>query len=356
MGPSGDSKRRLSASPSYRDVNEHCRGTHTYAAIDLGTNNCRLLAARASGTGFRVVDSFSRIVRLGEGVAETHLLSGAAMERALDALAVCAQKIRYNHVTHLRAVATEACRRAANRDEFFARAKAKTGIEIESIGQAAEAELALAGCLSLLDTDLDGGHAVVLDIGGGSTQISCLRLPQLGIGGVPEVIATCLMPFGVITLAEKFGGREVDEESYSAMCDYVSGQIIRCNGLDCISNGTRVDQMIGTSGTLTTLAAVILNLPRYVRAKIDGIEVAFDELKLASVRLRDMSYEERALHPCIGTDRADLVIAGCVILEAIQAHWPTDRLHVADRGLRDGILMGLMGDADHEADSALEVL
>lgn len=356
MGPSGDSKRRLSASPSYRDVNEHCRGTHTYAAIDLGTNNCRLLAARASGTGFRVVDSFSRIVRLGEGVAETHRLSGAAMERALDALAVCAQKIRYNHVTHLRAVATEACRRATNRGEFFARAKVKTGIEIESIDQAAEAELALAGCLSLLDPDLDGGHAVVLDIGGGSTQISFLRLPQLGTSSAPEVIATCFMSCGVITLAEKFGGRDVDEACYGAMCDYVSGQIIRCNGGDRIFDGACVDQMIGTSGTLTTLAAVILDLPRYVRSKIDGLEVAFDEFKLASARLRDMSYEERALHPCIGTDRADLVIAGCAILEAIQSHWPTDRLYVADRGLRDGILIGLMADADCEADSVLEVL
>ena len=353
MGPSADGERRLVAPPAYRRANGHGRWAHIYAALDLGTNNCRLLVARPTGAGFRVIDAFSRIVRLGEGVAEAERLSDAAIERTLAALAVCAGKIRRNRVTRVRAVATEACRRAANRDEFFARARAEAGIALESIDQAAEARLALAGCASMLDPDLDDGHALLFDIGGGSTQISWLKPARAGSGGAPEVLATCFMPCGVVTLSEKFGGREVDEARYAAMCDYVSGQLVQCNGSNGMAGGTRAAQMIGTSGTVTTLAAVMLDLPRYVRAKIDGLEVQFDDIARASARLRAMSYEERAAHPCIGTDRADLVIAGCAILDAIQRHWPAGRLHVADRGLRDGILMGLMADADREADGAL---
>jgi exopolyphosphatase/guanosine-5'-triphosphate,3'-diphosphate pyrophosphatase len=314
----------------------------TYAALDLGTNNCRLLVARGAGRGFRVIDAFSRIVRLGEGLAASGVLCEAAMARALEALKICAGKVAHRRVTRARYVATEACRRAANCAEFINRVHADTGIAIEIISSDEEARLVVAGCAPLLDRQVP--YAVVFDIGGGSTELVWLKVPRHP--GMPaEVVGFLSLPNGVVTLSDRYGGREVSGETYGAMVEEMRQAILpfeQCHRIvERIGRGEV--QMLGSSGTVTTLAGINLGLPRYNRALVDGTALGFDCVREVSQRLVGLCYEARAAHPCIGSDRADLVLAGCAILEAICLLWSVGRLRVADRGIREGILMGLLG-------------
>jgi len=313
-----------------------------YAALDLGTNNCRLLVARRAGRGFRIVDAFSRIVRLGEGIAQSRRLSQAAMDRTLAALAVCAEKMARRKVTQARAVATEACRRAENCEEFLTRVQAETGIPIEIIASDEEARLVMVGCAPLLDRRTP--FAVVLDIGGGSTELVWLRLPR-NPRQPPQVLDYVSLPHGVVTLSDRYGGRAVTEEAYAAMLGEVQGALAAFEARHRIARRIerRQVQMLGSSGTVTTLAGIHLNLPRYSRSAVDGSSLDFGQVETVSQRLLGMDYEARVAHPCIGGERADLVLAGCAILEAICALWPVGRVRVADRGLREGILQGLVG-------------
>lgn len=311
-----------------------------YAALDLGTNNCRLLVARRAGRSFRVVDAFSRIVRLGEGIAQSGRLSQAAMDRTLAALAVCADKMARRKVTQARAVATEACRRAENCEAFLERVREETGIPIEIIASGEEARLVMVGCTPLLDRRAP--FALVLDIGGGSTELVWLRVPRES-RQVPQVLDFVSVPFGVVTLSDGYDGRAVTEESYGAMVAEVRAALApfeRANAIaHRIENG--VVQMLGSSGTVTTLAAIHLQLPRYNRTAVDGSSLSFAEVETVSRRLLAMDYAARVAHPCIGAERADLVLAGCAILQAVCMLWPVGRVRVADRGLREGILQGL---------------
>jgi exopolyphosphatase/guanosine-5'-triphosphate,3'-diphosphate pyrophosphatase len=313
-----------------------------YAALDLGTNNCRLLIARPGGGGFRVVDAFSRIVRLGEGLATTGRLTEAAMVRTLDALKICADKIEHRHATCGRYVATEACRRAANCDEFIARARDAAGIELEIISTAEEARLVVAGCAPLLDPRAP--YAVVFDIGGGSTEIVWLRQGGRRRHGVPEMIGSTSLPFGVVTFTERFGGVHVPPSAYSAMVAEAAAALAPFEARHRIARQiarNRV-QMLGSSGTVTTLAGVHLALPRYTRALVDGSTLTFDQIAAVSSHLAGLDLDGRAANPCVGRERADLVLSGCAILDAICATWPVGCLRVADRGIREGILFDLM--------------
>jgi len=310
-----------------------------FAAIDLGTNNCRLLIARPNGRHLRIIDAFSRIVRLGEGLAGSGLLSEEAMARAIDALKVCAHKIRRRAVTHARGVATEACRRARNCEAFLTRVYAETGLEIETITSAEEAVLAFKGCSPLLSARRP--RAVVFDIGGGSTELGWLRLRS---GRPPQILDTLSIPFGVVNLAERYGGSRIAPEVYDAMVGEVAASLrhfAEANGISQRVSAGAV-QMLGTSGTVTTLAGVHLGLARYNRALVDGCYLEFQAIQAVSRRLAAMTCEERTASPCIGPERADLVVAGCAILEAICGLWPVGRLRVADRGVREGILAVLM--------------
>ncbi|MEQ8964694.1 MAG: Ppx/GppA phosphatase family protein [Azospirillaceae bacterium] len=310
------------------------------AALDLGTNNCRLLVARPAETGFTVIDAFSRIVRLGEGVGAEGRLSAAAMDRTLAALRVCAGKIRRRGVVASRAVATEACRRAGNFEDFRARVRAETGLRLEVITAAEEARLALTGCAPLLDPGVD--YALVFDIGGGSTEVMWMETG--GCDRPPAALDSVSLPVGVMSLAERHGGDRIAEEVYESIVEETVAQL---GGFERrhavrrhIAEG-RV-QMIGSSGTVTTLAGVLRDLPRYDRSVIDGSYLDFCAARDISRRLRAMDYAARAAHPCIGRQRADLVVAGCAILEAICAVWPVGRLRIADRGVREGILFDLI--------------
>jgi len=314
----------------------------TFAALDLGTNNCRLLVARRAGRGFRIIDAFSRIVRLGEGIAQSGRLSEPAMDRTISALAVCAEKMARRKVTLARAVATEACRRAGNCEEFLVRVRERTGIAIEIISSDEEARLVVAGCAPLLERRTP--FAIVFDIGGGSTELVWLRVPREP-RRIPRVLDYVSLPYGVVTLTDRYGGRSVSEAAYAQMVEEVRAALAPFETRHGIFRRLqrRHVQMLGSSGTVTTLAGIHLNLPRYNRTAVDGTSLTFAEVEGVSRRLLAMDYEARVAHPCIGSERADLVLAGCAILEAICALWPVGRVRVADRGLREGILQGLVG-------------
>ncbi|MFB3151227.1 MAG: Ppx/GppA family phosphatase [Alphaproteobacteria bacterium] len=310
-----------------------------YAALDLGTNNCRLLVARPVDGGFRVIDAFSRIVRLGEGLERDGELSGAAMDRTIDALKVCALKMRRRRVVRARNVATEACRRAGNRDLFLDRVRSETGLEIEIISSDEEAKLAVAGCAPLIDREVS--HALVFDIGGGSTELMWVRRQD----GGAAVIASASLPFGVINLSEAHGADIVPRAVYESMIADVEASLKEFDAAHgirpMIEDGAA--QMLGTSGTVTTLAGIHLKLARYDRQAVDGSYLSADAIRVVNNQLLAMDCRARAKEPCVGPARADLVLAGCAILDAILRTWPAPGLVVADRGLREGILLGLMG-------------
>ena len=308
-----------------------------YAALDLGTNNCRLLIARPQGSGFAVVDAFSRIVRLGEGLASSGRLSDAAIERTIGALRICADKLRRRRVMMARSVATEACRRAENGREFIERVYRETGIALDIITAEEEARLAVLGCHALLEPG--DGPALVFDIGGGSTELVLVD----SSGEVPRVLDWHSAPWGVVSLTEAVGhGEGIDglAAAYAAMRDRVRtsfAPFIERNH----SPGGRA-RLLGTSGTVTTLASVHLGLESYDRSVVDGLIVPAAAMRAVCDQLARSSLAERARVPCIGNERADLVVAGCAILETILDFWPAERLGIADRGIREGILRRLM--------------
>ncbi|WP_417517892.1 Ppx/GppA phosphatase family protein [Minwuia sp.] len=310
----------------------------SYAAIDLGTNNCRLLIARPDGDSFRVIDAYSRIVRLGEGVADSGLLAQEAMDRTIDALKMCADKIARHHCWDVRCVATAACRSAANAPPFVERIRAETGLRMEVIDAAEEAALALAGCRSLISESSE--TTLVFDIGGGSTEIA---LAEMTASGEHALSTYRSFPVGVVNFAERFGGVDVDEASYQQMVAAAMEIMapFRTAHEAALSKGYR---LLGTSGTVTTLAGVYLDLVRYDRRAVDGLTMPANRMTEISEHLRCLNLVERAAHPCVGPGRADLVVGGCAILQAILNLWPVEQITVADRGLREGILLQLMND------------
>jgi len=323
-----------------------------YGALDLGTNNCRLLVARPSRRGFFVIDAFSRIIRLGEGVTRSGRFSQEAMGRTIEALMVCAEKMKQRRVKRSRVIATEACRIAENSAEFIARVREEAGLELEVVSQETEAQLAVSGCASLLDPNSD--WALVFDIGGGSSELIWLDLRDVKPGGrgagcsrvdIQSRIADWIsLRLGVVTLAEKHGGHVVTNDTYEAMVEDVIGELATFkaqNKLHSEVENNRV-HLMGTSGTVTTIAGIHLALTAYDRSRVDGCWLQTCEVRDVSSRLIAMSYEERVAQPCIGPERADLVLAGCAILEAVLRTWPCMRLRVADRGLREGMLANLM--------------
>lgn len=324
------------------------RRSPVYAALDLGTNNCRLLIARPTDSGFRVLDGFSRIVRLGEGLSQTARLSEAAMDRTVEALKLCKAKLAQHEGIRARIIATEACRSADNSQAFLSRVKREVGLEFEVVDRKTEAELAVTGCADLIETDAPG--ALLFDIGGGSSELAWLDFR----GGRPRnqgKMASSIrswqsLPVGVVSIAEKFGGVDVTPEIFEAMVAHVAAQLRQFRGREKLRAmlSSHPIPFLGTSGTVTTLAGLHLGLDRYERAKVDGLWMRAEDVDATMRVLLAMSYERRMANPCIGRERADLVIPGCAIFEAIRREWPCQRLRVADRGLREGILISMMSE------------
>ena len=321
-----------------RPLRDRCPGTHHYAALDLGTNNCRLLIARPHGGSFAVVDAFSRIVRLGEGLAATGRLNDEAINRTISALHICADKLKRRRVTLARSVATEACRQAANGAAFISRAYDETGVHLEVISPEEEARLAVLGCHALIEAGND--PALVFDIGGGSSEVVLVdtHLP------IPRILHWHSVPWGVVSLTEHVGGGDTREQraaAYVRMKALVHASLAPFTAK--LPIGVLQPRLLGTSGTVTTLGSVHLGLHRYDRAQVDGLVVPSEAMRTLSRDLSTMSVEERSHVPCIGAERADLVVAGCAILEVIMDLWPAKRIGIADRGIREGILRRLMG-------------
>jgi len=352
--PSDRTPQQPSADPAaglpFGNPGDTTRRRQAFAALDLGTNNCRLLIARPSGEHFTVIDAFSRVVRLGEGLSATGRLSDASMDRALGALHICADKLRRRNVHLARSVATEACRRADNGAEFIARVREETGIALDIISAQEEARLAVLGCHILLE---DGeGPAVVFDIGGGSTE---LVLIEPG-GPVPRILDWLSVPWGVVSLTDSApppdGTQEGRVRRYEIMRRLVSDAFTPfADRVAPVAMTEPHVRLLGTSGTVTTLASVHLELPQYDRQAVDGLIVPSDAMRELCARLATMSADQRRGVACIGDDRASLVVAGCAILESILDIWPAQTLGVADRGIREGILRSLIA-ADAKAEES----
>ena len=325
--------------PEVSAANDAPGGQAYYGALDLGTNNCRLLIAAPSDRGFHVKDAFSRIVRLGEGLGKTGALNPSAMDRTIEALRVCSNKLVWHKVKKRRLIATEACRMASNGAEFIARVTAETGLELEIIDRETEAKLAASGAEPLIDPDAES--ALIFDIGGGSTEVMWVEQRE----GKKELLAWTSLAAGVVTISEQFGGGiDVTAKSFAAMRDYLRplltefvARVQKLKGAVPLPS-----HLLGTSGTVTTIAGVQLGLRRYDRSKVDGCWLLSDDVGKVTADLLSMTYEERTMNACIGRERADLVMAGCAILEEIRLAFPATRIRVADRGLREGILTQLM--------------
>ncbi|HVF37978.1 MAG TPA: Ppx/GppA phosphatase family protein [Sphingomicrobium sp.] len=309
-----------------------------YGALDLGTNNCRLLIARPSDGGFTVLDAFSRIVRLGEGLSTCGKLSQGSMDRAVEALGVCADKLRRRHVTLARSVATEALRRAVNGRDFAARVKRETGIALEIISPQEEARLAVLGCHKLLEPG--DGPALIFDIGGGSTELVLVEQGE----DAPRIRAWWSAPWGVVSLTESEGSDAIEGKDRLAAYGRMRERVFRsfAHFVEMLPDQRENARLLGTSGTVTTLASVHLALPSYDRRMVDGLHVPVGDMRRISTMIAEMDLEQRSALPCIGPERADMVVAGCAILEAILDIWPAETLGIADRGIREGILRSLM--------------
>ena len=349
-----DEHRQIRQSPPRREgqgqhhhyADADSRPLDLYAALDLGTNNCRLLIAQPTRPGqFRVVDAFSRIVRLGEGLGASGRLSSDAMDRAVEALRICAAKLKTREIRRMRLIATEACRAADNGEAFLARVTEETGLQLEIIDRETEARLAVSGCSSLVGPE--ARSVVLFDIGGGSSEIAVIRIGENRSSRLANHITHWTsLPVGVVTLSERHGGRDVTPELFETMVCEVQRMLERfdCPPVHGAARDSGDFHLIGTSGTVTTLAGVHLDLPRYDRRRVDGVWLSDDEVSAMQAKLLSWDFAGRAANPCIGPDRADLVLAGCAILEAIRRRWPSPRMRVADRGLREGLLTDMMAD------------
>ncbi|WP_418153007.1 Ppx/GppA phosphatase family protein [Litorimonas sp. RW-G-Af-16] len=352
QNPSGsDQASANSAAPRRRSRkrgSNRGKRSNTFAALDLGTNNCRLLIARQTGDTFKIIDSYSKVIRLGQGLAATGRLSDEAMEATIEAVRVCSRKMKAKQVKRWRCVATEACRKASNGEEFLQRVKDTSGITFDIISARVEARLAVMGCLNLIDPTKD--VALVVDIGGGSTELSWVDIRKLREDESahrvhrPPIAAWASLPIGVVTLSEQVPEREDREAWYAEMKDFVR-QTIKEEGCEtrftkAFENGK--GHLIGTSGTITSLAGIHLKLPFYQRNKVDGLWLRSIDAVAVARKMAALSPAERAKEPCIGEDRATLLVAGCAITDVLCEMWPSKMIRVADRGLREGMLIGLM--------------
>ncbi|MFN3973455.1 MAG: Ppx/GppA phosphatase family protein [Gemmobacter sp.] len=336
-----------------------------YAALDLGTNSCRMLIARPRGSQFHVVDSFSKTVQLGQGLEASGRLSRGSMARTVAALRICEKKIEKHGVTRMRLVATEACRRARNAREFIKAVRRETGLPLEIIQPEEEARLAVISCAPLVSKRTE--QLLVVDIGGGSTELVWIDLARVtpadrpkaimrlraglsrdDVAGQARVVDWISVPLGVATLKDQFADVEDDGARFALMSWFFEENLANFSPYNA-ENPREGFQIVGTSGTITTVAASFLGLKRYDRAKVDGLSMSSTQIDTVIRDYLSLGPEGRRTDPRIGRDRHSLIMSGAAILQALMRIWPTDRLSVADRGLREGLLYAQMS-----ADGVLE--
>ena len=340
-----------------------------YAALDLGTNSCRMLIAQPSGSQFVIVDSFSKSVQLGAGLEASGRLSRSSMGRTIQALRICEKKLEKHNVRRMRLVATEACRRARNARDFIRQVRRETGLSLEIIAPEEEARLAVISCAPLVSPTTE--QLLVVDIGGGSTELVWIDLSAVappdrpkaimrlhmgfnaqGEGAVARVVDWISVPLGVATLKDQFIDVDDDAARFALMSWFFEENLASFSPYNA-ENPREGFQIVGTSGTVTTVAASFLNLKRYDRTKVDGLQMTSDQIDLVIRDYLSLGPEGRRNDPRIGRDRHALIMSGAAILQALMRIWPTDRLSVADRGLREGLLYaqmssdGILGDGPY---------
>lgn len=332
-------------------------GSGLYAAVDLGTNSCRMLIAQPRGSQFQVIDSFSKTVQLGAGLEASGKLSRASMVRTIQALRICQKKIEKHGVKRMRLVATEACRRARNAREFIRQVKRETGLTVEIIAAEEEARLAVISCAPLVGRETD--QLLIVDIGGGSTELVWIDLSDVAPEDRPKsimrlssgfdrqglhdarVVDWISVPLGVATLKDQFIDVEHDAARFALMSWFFEENLASFSPVNAAQPRAGF-QIIGTSGTVTTVAASFLGLRRYDRAKVDGLVMSSDQIDLVIRDYLALGPDGRRTDPRIGRDRHTLIMSGAAILQALMRIWPTDQLSVADRGLREGLLYAQM--------------
>lgn len=332
-------------------------GSALYAAVDLGTNSCRMLIAQPKGSQFQVIDSFSKTVQLGAGLEASGKLSRASMGRTIQALRICQKKIEKHGVKRMRLVATEACRRARNAREFIRQVRRETGLTVEIIPAEEEARLAVISCAPLVRRGTE--QLLIVDIGGGSTELVWIDLSLVapddrpraimrlssgfdrqGVGDA-RVVDWISVPLGVATLKDQFIDVEDDGARFALMSWFFEESLATFSPAKAAQPRAGF-QIIGTSGTVTTVAASFLGLRRYDRAKVDGLVMTSDQIDLVIREYLALGPDGRRTDPRIGRDRHTLIMSGAAILQALMRIWPTDQLSVADRGLREGLLYAQM--------------
>ena len=320
-----------------------------YAAIDLGTNSCRLVIATPTPSSFRIVETFSKITRLGEGIINNNELSHTAIRRTVNALKVCAGVLEeYAPIAKSRFVATAACRRAKNCRYFLDLVKKETGLSIETISSQEESRLSVAGCIPLLNRNIK--RALVFDIGGGSTEVSLARMTNSGRTVIEGYVS---LPYGVVTVSEAFPNREMTDLAYNTIIDRTHKILDEFEQKHHIAEAiaNQEIQVLGTSGTVTVLGAVHLNLPRYNRSAVDGLALSRQDVERTISKIKRMGDDGRKKHSCIGMQKADLTMAGCAIIEGLLSFWPVSEITIADRGIREGILLDMIhADKIHKKD------
>ena len=315
-------------------------GAENYAAIDLGTNSCRLVIATPTPSSFRIVETFSKMTRLGEGIINNNELSHTAIRRTIKALQVCAGVLEeYAPIVKARYVATAACRRAKNCRYFLDLVKKETGLTIETISSQEESRLAVVGCIPRLNRHIK--RALVFDIGGGSTEVSLARMSNSGRTVTEGYVS---LPYGVVTVSEAFPDHEMTDLAYNTIIERTHKILAEFEEKYHISEAiaNQEIQVLGTSGTVTVLGAVHLNLPRYNRSAVDGLALSAQDVERTIAKIKRMGDEGRRKHACIGMQKADLTIAGCAIIEGLLSFWPISEITIADRGIREGILLDMM--------------
>jgi len=306
------------------------------ATIDVGSNTVRLLVADAGeASAWRVLDEAQQVTRLGEGLAAAGVLGEAPAARTLAVVRAYAERGRRAGAARVRIVATSAVREAANGRAFAATIERATGVALRVVSGEEEARLTLLGVRRGLGDP--AGALVVCDIGGGSTEYI------LAEGARVRALAS--LRLGVVPLAERFAFPEaVDRARYDALRAEVRGRLER--ELPTPFRGARGARLVGTAGTVTTLAALDLGLARYDAARVQGHRLGRAAVEAQLRRLGALPVAARGALPCLEPGRADLIVPGVAIVQATLDCLGAEALTVSDWGLREGILLdALEGDA-----------
>jgi exopolyphosphatase/guanosine-5'-triphosphate,3'-diphosphate pyrophosphatase len=310
------------------------------AAVDLGSNTIRLLVADADrASGLHPVHAEQAVARLGEHLFRTGRLQDGAMARALGAVRGYRDRARALGAERVLVVATAAVRQAGNREELVGRLAAEPGVSVRVVDGDEEARLTLLGVtwgvLGARGAEADDERRmVVLDIGGGSTE---LIVAEAG-----AVVSSVSVTLGVVGLAERFFHADpVDWAEYQACADHVTCRLDADAWPAVLGLAPRA--LAGTAGTITTLAALDLGLPSYDGARVQGHRLRGAAVRSLRDRLGALRVADRARLPCLEPGRADLIMPGIAIVEAVLAGLGLAELRVSDAGLREGIVLDAVG-------------